>query len=95
MPRNAPACRPPPRCIHAAGLCVGLQVKSVTPVGERVFVKAEEAETKTVGGILLPTSAQKRPTQGTVQSAGSAKAVKVRRTPDGCCLASRVHQHPC
>lgn len=55
-----------------------LQVKTVTPVGDRVFVKAEEAEAKTVGGILLPSSAQKRPTQGTVTSAGSAKAVKVR-----------------
>jgi chaperonin GroES len=41
-----------------------------------VFVKAEEAEAKTVGGILLPSSAQKRPTQGTVQSAGGAKGVK-------------------
>lgn len=58
-----------------------LQVKSVTPVGDRVFVKAEEAEAKTVGGILLPTSAQKRPTQGTVTSAGSAKAVKVGAMP--------------
>jgi len=58
-----------------------LQVKSVTPVGDRVFVKAEEAEAKTVGGILLPTSAQKRPTQGTVTSAGSAKAVKVGAAP--------------
>ena len=47
----------------------------MTPVGDRVFVKAEEAEATTVGGILLPSSAQKRPTQGTVQSAGGAKAV--------------------
>lgn len=52
-----------------------LQVKTVTPVGDRVFVKAEEAEVQTVGGILLPSTAQKRPTQGTVQSGG--KAVKV------------------
>lgn len=58
-----------------------LQVKTVTPVGDRVFVKAEEAESKTVGGILLPSSAQKRPTQGTVESAGSAKAVKVGAAP--------------
>lgn len=55
-----------------------MQVKTVTPVGDRVFVKTEEAEATTVGGILLPSSAQKRPTQGTVQSAGGAKGVKVR-----------------
>ena len=57
-----------------------LQVKTVTPVGDRVFVKAEEAEATTVGGILLPSSAQKRPTSGTVASAGGAKAVKARRS---------------
>ena len=62
---------------HCAA-AAALQVKTVTPVGDRLFVKAEEAEATTVGGILLPSSAQKRPTQGTVQSAGSAKGVKVR-----------------
>lgn len=75
------------RIVDGAGPCSSrsglppvapLQVKTVTPVGDRVFVKAEEAEAKTVGGILLPSSAQKRPTQGTVQSAGGAKGVKVR-----------------
>lgn len=70
-----PRAPPPTHCC--------LQVKTVTPVGDRVFVKAEEAESKTVGGILLPSTAQKRPTQGTVQSAGGAKAVKVRR-PRAC-----------
>ncbi|KAL4433062.1 hypothetical protein ABPG77_006489 [Micractinium sp. CCAP 211/92] len=59
-----------------AATALPAEVKTVTPVGDRVFVKAEEAEAKTVGGILLPSSAQKRPTQGTVTSAGSAKAVK-------------------
>ncbi|PRW44534.1 20 kDa chloroplastic [Chlorella sorokiniana] len=59
-----------------AATALPAEVKTVTPVGDRVFVKAEEAESKTVGGILLPSSAQKRPTQGTVESAGSAKAVK-------------------
>jgi hypothetical protein len=66
---------------HRPSRAACLQVKTVTPVGDRVFVKAEEAEATTVGGILLPSSAQKRPTQGTVQSAGCAKAVKVRRRP--------------
>lgn len=59
-----------------AATALPAEVKTVTPVGDRVFVKTEEAEAKTVGGILLPSTAQKRPTQGTVQSAGTAKAVK-------------------
>lgn len=82
---------------HAAAnrAASALQVKTVTPVGDRVFVKAEEAEAKTVGGILLPSSAQKRPTQGTVQSAGGAKAVKVRRRRLGpaACSACRGSTH--
>ena len=74
---NVPPCRPhrPPLTPLDPLPCP--QVKTVSPVGDRVLVKAEEAEAKTVGGILLPSSAQKRPTQGTVSAAGSAKAVKV------------------
>ena len=52
-------------------------MKQVTPVGDRVFVKVNSPEEKTVGGILLPSSATKKPTQGEVATAGSGKAVKV------------------
>ena len=54
-----------------------LQYKTVAPVGDRVLVKIDVSEEKSVGGILLPTSAQKKPTQGHVEKAGSAKAVRV------------------
>ncbi|EFN55162.1 hypothetical protein CHLNCDRAFT_59679 [Chlorella variabilis] len=79
--RAAPAvarlpCRRAGRLVVRAATALPAEVKTVTPVGDRLFVKAEEAEATTVGGILLPSSAQKRPTQGTVQSAGSAKGVK-------------------
>lgn len=78
---------------HAGLTCTAspAQVKTVTPVGDRVLVKAEEAESKTVGGILLPSSAQKRPTSGTVQLAGTAKAVKVRLEP----RAAAATAEPC
>ena len=56
-----------------------MQFKTVSPVGDRVFVKVEQAEEKTSSGILLPSSAQKKPTQGEIVGAGSAKAVKVGR----------------
>ncbi len=54
-----------------------LQYKTLAPVGERVLVKVDVSEEKSVGGILLPSSAQKKPTQGQVEKAGTAKAVKV------------------
>lgn len=48
------------------------QVKTVTPVGDRVLIKAVEPEEKTTSGILLPTAAQKRPTQGDVVSTSTS-----------------------
>jgi co-chaperonin GroES (HSP10) len=83
VPARLPEQGDPPPC---------LQVKQVTPVGERVFVKAEEAEAKTLGGILRPSSAQKRPTQGTVQDAGSAKGVKVGAGPASTHVINSSHQ---
>jgi chaperonin GroES len=47
-----------------------MQIKTVSPVGDRVVVKVVEAEQQSTGGILLPSTAQKRPTQGTVVAAG-------------------------
>ncbi|KAL4858802.1 chaperonin [Chlorella vulgaris] len=75
LARAQPARRQRSVVVRAA-TALPAEVKTVTPVGDRVFVKTEEAEATTVGGILLPSSAQKRPTQGTVQSAGGAKGVK-------------------
>lgn len=53
-----------------------LQYKQVAPVGDRVFVKIDKEEEKTSSGILLPSSAQKKPTQGEIVTAGDAKALK-------------------
>ena len=39
-------------------------VPQIIPKGDRVLVKVGEQEEKTRGGILLPASAQKRPTSG-------------------------------
>lgn len=50
----------------------------MAPVGERVLVKVDVSDDKSAGGILLPSSAQEKPTQGHIEAAGSAKAVKVR-----------------
>lgn len=43
------------------------------PLADRVLVKVEEEETKTMGGILLPDTAQKKSQKGVVVSVGSGK----------------------
>ena len=62
-----------------SGFSTRLQYKKVAPVGDRVFVKIDKEEDKSASGILLPSSAQKKPTQGEVVVAGDAKALKVIR----------------
>ena len=45
----------------------------VTPKGRKLLAKVAELEDKTTGGILLPTSSQKRPTSGDVVTLGDGK----------------------
>jgi co-chaperonin GroES (HSP10) len=54
-----------------------LQFKAVKPVGDRVLVKVGKEETKTAGGLLLPSSAQQKPLAGDIVSAGAVQHVKV------------------
>ena len=51
-------------CVRATPL--PLDIKKVTPVGGRTFVRVEEIEEQTQGGILLPDNAQEKQTAGTV-----------------------------
>ena len=43
------------------------------PLADRVLVKVEEEETKTMGGILLPDTEQKKSQKGVVVAVGSGK----------------------
>ena len=66
-----------------------VQFKAVKPVGDRVLVKVDKEEQKSVGGVLLPTAAQSRPTAGAVVAAGDVNMVKVRVAVEGdqqCCV---------
>lgn len=49
---------------------LALNVSTVSPLRDRVFLKASKAEEKTTGGILLPDTAQEKPQIGTVVSVG-------------------------
>ena len=45
----------------------------ITPLHERVVIKAAPAEEKTAGGIIIPDSAKEKPQRGTVVAAGPGK----------------------
>ena len=48
-----------------------LNIKPVTGSQVRVIIKLEPAETKTASGIIIPTSAQERPQEGTIVEVGN------------------------
>ena len=45
------------------------------PLGDRVVLKAEQAEEKTVGGIVLANNAKDKPTTGTVVAVGEGRSL--------------------
>jgi chaperonin GroES len=49
------------------------QKVSVTPLHDRVIVKAADAEEKTKGGIIIPDTAKEKPQRGIVVAAGPGK----------------------
>lgn len=46
---------------------------NITPLGDRVVLKQDEAESKTASGILIASSAQEKPQRGTVVAVGEGK----------------------
>jgi len=46
---------------------------SITPLHDRVIVKAAAAEEMTKGGIIIPDTAKEKPQRGTVVAAGPGK----------------------
>lgn len=46
---------------------------NIQPIGDRIVVRRDESEETTVGGIILPDSAQDKPARGTVLSVGDGK----------------------
>jgi len=52
-----------------------VQYTAIKPLGDRVLIKIKEAEEKTQGGILLPSTAQTKPQGGEVVAVGEGKTV--------------------
>ncbi|MEM7455626.1 MAG: co-chaperone GroES [Planctomycetota bacterium] len=49
---------------------------NLQPLGARLVVARDDADETTAGGILLPSSAQEKPTFGTVLSTGEGRLLK-------------------
>ncbi|AFZ35348.1 10 kDa chaperonin [Stanieria cyanosphaera PCC 7437] len=52
---------------------ISINVSTVKPLGDRVFVKVSASEEKTSGGILLPDTAKEKPQVGEVVAVGPGK----------------------
>ena len=52
---------------------ISINVSTVKPLGDRIFVKVSPAEEKTAGGIWLPDNAQEKPQIGEVVAVGPGK----------------------
>jgi chaperonin GroES len=46
------------------------------PIGDRVVIQRQAAETTTAGGILLPDTATNKPQKGKILAVGPGKTVK-------------------
>ncbi|BAT80019.1 20 kDa chaperonin, chloroplastic-like [Vigna umbellata] len=58
-----------------AATVVAPKYTAIKPLGDRVLIKVKEAEEKTDGGILLPSTAQTKPQGGEVVAVGEGKTV--------------------
>ena len=45
----------------------------IQPLGDRVLIEPDAAETKTASGIIIPDTAKEKPLKGTVIAAGIGK----------------------
>jgi chaperonin GroES len=53
----------------------------LTPLGDRLVVKALEAEEKTASGLYLPDQAKEKPQRGTVLAVGPGRYEDGKRIP--------------
>jgi chaperonin GroES len=54
-------------------VAISINVSTVKPLGERVFVKISPSEEKTAGGIFLPDNAKEKPQIGEIVNVGPGK----------------------
>jgi chaperonin GroES len=52
---------------------ISINVSTVKPLGDRVFIKVSASEEKTAGGLYLPDAAKEKPQLGEVVGVGPGK----------------------
>nr|DAD44197.1 TPA_asm: hypothetical protein HUJ06_002427 [Nelumbo nucifera] len=62
-----------------AATVVAPKYTSIKPLGDRVLAKIKTAEEKTVGGILLPSTAQTKPQGGEVVEVGEGRTIGLNK----------------
>lgn len=51
-------------------------VESLVPMNDRILVKRDEEEERSIGGIVIPDTAKEKPVRGTVVAVGKGKRLK-------------------
>lgn len=51
-------------------------VESLVPMNDRILVKRDEEEERSIGGIVIPDTAKEKPVRGTVVAIGNGKRLK-------------------
>ena len=51
-------------------------VENLVPMNDRILVKRDEEEERSVGGIVIPDTAKEKPVRGTVVAIGHGKRLK-------------------
>jgi len=54
---------------------------SLRPLGDKVVIKVKAEEVTTLGGIVLPGSAQEKPQQGKVVAVGTGEIIDGKKVP--------------
>jgi len=54
---------------------------SLRPLGDKVVIKVKAEEVTTLGGIVLPGSAQEKPQQGKVIAVGTGEIIDGKKVP--------------
>jgi chaperonin GroES len=51
-------------------------VENLVPMNDRILVKRDEEEERSIGGIVIPDTAKEKPVRGTVVATGNGKRLK-------------------
>jgi chaperonin GroES len=63
------------RCSSAKNIKIDGGIDVLKPLGDRVVLEAEQEEEKTVGGIVLASNAQEKPTTAKVVAVGEGRVL--------------------